>query len=112
MAATHHRQHISLVPAGAATSSSSSIAGGQKRQVSCDAAKLLDCEAALTQGANGQEDGDNELAGRQVVDYEAMEIEGEDGQGEGLTKAPEDVGGGDGGEGVGAEGEVSGEEPA
>lgn len=63
-------------------------------------AELLDAETALAEGADGEEDGDDDFAGRQRVDGQAVEVQGDDTGGEGLADAPEDVGDDEGGVGV------------
>lgn len=65
-----------------------------------DLAELLDAEAALAEGPDGEEDGDDDLARGQRVDGQAVEVEGDDAGGEGLADAPEDVRGDEGGEDV------------
>lgn len=65
-----------------------------------DFTELLDAEAALAEGPHGEEDGDDDLAGREGVDGQAVEVEGDDAAGEGLADAPEDVGDDEGGVGV------------
>lgn len=67
-----------------------------------DAAELLDAEAALPERPDGEEDRHNGLPRREAVDGQAVEIEGENEGGKALPDAPEDVGGDEGGDGVGA----------
>lgn len=86
--------------------------GGVGEALEGDLAELLDAEAALAEGADGQEDGDDDVARGQVVDGEAVEVEGEDAGGEGLADAPEDVRGDERGEGVVRVGQHLGDDAA
>lgn len=77
-----------------------------------DLAELLDAEAALSEGADGEEDGDDDVARGQVVDGETVKVEGEDAGGEGLADAPEDVRGDERGVGVVRVGQHLGDDAA
>lgn len=77
-----------------------------------DLAELLDAEAALAQGADGQEDGDDDLARWQRVDGQAVEVERHDASGEGLADAPDDIGDDERGIGVADVGQGLGHDAA
>ncbi len=50
----------------------------------------MNAEAALAEGADGEEDGDDDLTRGEGVEGEALEVDGEDDDGEGDAGAPED----------------------
>lgn len=77
-----------------------------------DFAELLDAEAALAKGPDGEEDGDDDLSRGQRMDRQAVEVEGHDAGGEGLADAPEDVGDDERGVGVADVGQGVGDDAA
>lgn len=75
-------------------------------------AQLHEPETALAQRAEGQEDRHDDLARREAVDGEAVEVHDQDDHGQGEPGAPEDVRGDDGPDLVLRVGEDLGDDPA